>query len=267
MSRSPSMALASVQPRFRPSDINATDRAAGCCWRARYTASTMISASKNCLARRESERDFAKYKIANLPTATAQMRCIGMALLIPLSYGLGVRLFAFVLFDGTCKGKYISYFDGVIFSQVSKRYPRRSAVISTHFRLFFLLFLGSDAILPADRDANRLRHAANTSRTQLARCASAIRPAARVRTCGANSPLRQIALSFRAALRAGNSTRLRRSIEGAKRSEFGHLVRFAYGLQKDISAVSAAVDTSWSTGQVEGQIYDDQTSNVWPCGF
>ena len=27
-----------------------------------------------------------------------------------------------------------------------------------------------------------------------------------------------------------------------------------YGLQKDISAVAAAVDTQWSTGQVEGQI-------------
>ena len=65
--------------------------------------------------------------------------------------------------------------------------------------------------------------------------------------------LRQIALSFRAALTAEDSTHLRRWIEGAKRSEFGHVVRFAYGLQ-DISAVSAAVDTSWSTGQVEGQI-------------
>jgi transposase len=32
------------------------------------------------------------------------------------------------------------------------------------------------------------------------------------------------------------------------------LVRFGYGLQKDISAVAAAVDTSWSSGQVEGQI-------------
>jgi hypothetical protein len=31
-------------------------------------------------------------------------------------------------------------------------------------------------------------------------------------------------------------------------------VRFAYGLQKGICAVAAAVDTSWSTGQVEGQI-------------
>jgi transposase len=32
------------------------------------------------------------------------------------------------------------------------------------------------------------------------------------------------------------------------------VVRFAYGLQKDISAVAAAVTTSWSSGQVEGQI-------------
>lgn len=38
------------------------------------------------------------------------------------------------------------------------------------------------------------------------------------------------------------------------RNEFGALVRFAYGLQKDISAVAGAVDTPWSTGQVEGQI-------------
>ncbi len=32
------------------------------------------------------------------------------------------------------------------------------------------------------------------------------------------------------------------------------MVRFAYGLQKDLSAVAAAVETSWSSGQVEGQI-------------
>jgi transposase len=66
--------------------------------------------------------------------------------------------------------------------------------------------------------------------------------------------LRRIALSFRAALKAEKSTQLRRWIEGAKRCEFGHVVRFAYGLQKDISAVTAAVESSWSTGQVEGQI-------------
>ena len=65
--------------------------------------------------------------------------------------------------------------------------------------------------------------------------------------------LRQIALGFRAALTADESTQLRQWIEGAKHSEFGTVVRFAYGLQQDISAV-AAVDTSWSTGQVEAQI-------------
>ena len=32
------------------------------------------------------------------------------------------------------------------------------------------------------------------------------------------------------------------------------LVRFAYGLQNDITAVAAAADTRWSTGPVEGQI-------------
>jgi transposase len=56
------------------------------------------------------------------------------------------------------------------------------------------------------------------------------------------------------ALTADDSAQLRRWIEGAKRCEFGALVRFAYGLPKDISAVAAAVDTGWSTGQVEGQI-------------
>jgi len=66
--------------------------------------------------------------------------------------------------------------------------------------------------------------------------------------------LRRIALSFRAALTGKNSAQLQQWIHGAKRCEFGAVVRFAYGLQNDTSAVSAAVDTSWSTGQVEGQI-------------
>ena len=39
----------------------------------------------------------------------------------------------------------------------------------------------------------------------------------------------------------------------SKYCEFGAVVRFAYGLQKDLSAVAAAVDTSWSAGPVEGQ--------------
>ena len=66
--------------------------------------------------------------------------------------------------------------------------------------------------------------------------------------------LRRMALSFRSALEAEKSAQLRQWIHATKRCEFGALVRFAYGLQKDISAVAAAVDTPWSTGQVEGQI-------------
>jgi transposase len=66
--------------------------------------------------------------------------------------------------------------------------------------------------------------------------------------------LRRLALDFRDALKADESSHLRQWIQNAKRSPFGQLVRFAYGLQKDISAVTAAVDTPWSSGQVEGQI-------------
>jgi len=44
--------------------------------------------------------------------------------------------------------------------------------------------------------------------------------------------LRRIAISFRAALTAGDATYLQGWIAGAKRSEFGHVVRFAYGLQR-----------------------------------
>ena len=75
-----------------------------------------------------------------------------------------------------------------------------------------------------------------------------------IHQCPEVDNLRRIALSFRTALKADKSTQLRQWIEAGKRSEFGHVVRFAYGLQKDISAVTAAVETSWSTGQVEGQI-------------
>jgi transposase len=72
--------------------------------------------------------------------------------------------------------------------------------------------------------------------------------------CPAIIDLRKIALGFRAALAADDANQLRGWIDGAQHSEFGPLVRFAYGLQKDISAVAAAVTTSWSSGQVEGQI-------------
>ena len=40
----------------------------------------------------------------------------------------------------------------------------------------------------------------------------------------------------------------------AEHSGIGSLARFAAGLQKDLAAVLAAVETCWSNGQVEGQI-------------
>jgi len=66
--------------------------------------------------------------------------------------------------------------------------------------------------------------------------------------------LRNIALAFRSAMKAENAGPLLDWIRKAKHCEFGGVVRFAYGLQKDISAVTAAVELKWSTGQVEGQI-------------
>lgn len=65
--------------------------------------------------------------------------------------------------------------------------------------------------------------------------------------------LRNIALAFRAALKAADARLMREWIHNAKHCQFGSVVRFAYGLQKDISAVAAAVEMQWSTGQVEGQ--------------
>jgi transposase len=67
-------------------------------------------------------------------------------------------------------------------------------------------------------------------------------------------PLRRISLAFREALTSHEGEKMQQWIDRTKRCEFGSLVRFAYGLQKDISAVTAAVDTPWSTGQVEWQI-------------
>jgi len=66
--------------------------------------------------------------------------------------------------------------------------------------------------------------------------------------------LRQMALAFRAALTGGDAAKLRLWIEGARRCEYGPVVRFAYGLRKDLLAVSAAVEASWRISQVEGQI-------------
>lgn len=67
-------------------------------------------------------------------------------------------------------------------------------------------------------------------------------------------PLRNIALEFQNAFANRDPAALTKWIEATKRSPFGPLVRFAYGLQKDIEAVRAAVETTASNGQTEGQI-------------
>lgn len=66
--------------------------------------------------------------------------------------------------------------------------------------------------------------------------------------------LRSIALELRNVLETRDGGGLVRWINQTKHCPFGSLVRFAYGLQKDIAAVRAAVETGWSNGQVEGQI-------------
>ena len=66
--------------------------------------------------------------------------------------------------------------------------------------------------------------------------------------------LHLFAVEFREALQGQNASRGRRWIRDASESGIGPLVRFAYGLRRDIQAVMAAVETRWSSGQVEGQI-------------
>src|SRR5690349_19317867 len=66
--------------------------------------------------------------------------------------------------------------------------------------------------------------------------------------------LRGLSIQFGEAMTDTTAERLQAWINRAKKSELGPDVRFAYRLQKDIAAVRAAVETPWSTGQVEGQI-------------
>jgi transposase len=66
--------------------------------------------------------------------------------------------------------------------------------------------------------------------------------------------MRTLALDFRAVLNSKDSNQLNDWIQTAKLCSIGHIVRFAFGLQKDMAAVSAAVESPWSNGQVEGQI-------------
>lgn len=81
--------------------------------------------------------------------------------------------------------------------------------------------------------------------------------------------IRRMSLDFREALRCGDSRQLRRWIEAVRRSKIGPIIRFAWGLTKDLSAVTAAVDTDWSSANSKGQInrLKSQTPDVWTGGL
>jgi transposase len=66
--------------------------------------------------------------------------------------------------------------------------------------------------------------------------------------------LREFSGEFRGVFQKCEGPALPAWILRAQDSGIGPLARFAAGLQKDFSAVAAAVESPWSNGQVEGQI-------------
>ena len=75
-------------------------------------------------------------------------------------------------------------------------------------------------------------------------------------------PLRSIAIAFREALTSHDGMMLRTWINKVKHSEFGPLVRFGYGLQKDIAAVTAAVETIGATVKSKGRLIGSRRLSV-----
>jgi transposase len=69
--------------------------------------------------------------------------------------------------------------------------------------------------------------------------------------CPALRQLRKFAAEFRTVFEKGERAALRAWMTRARQSEIGSLARFATGLEKDFTAVLAAVETNWSNGQVE----------------
>jgi transposase len=72
--------------------------------------------------------------------------------------------------------------------------------------------------------------------------------------CPSIRSMRFLAMDFREAILSKDCDGMVHWIRTAAQSGIGPLVRFAYGLNKDFKAVIAAVQTSWSNGQTEGQI-------------
>jgi hypothetical protein len=73
-------------------------------------------------------------------------------------------------------------------------------------------------------------------------------------TCPQLLWMRTLAFDFREPLFSKDGQQMRHWITAAKHCGIGSLVRFGFGLQKDLLAVLAAVETSYSNGQVEGQV-------------
>lgn len=72
--------------------------------------------------------------------------------------------------------------------------------------------------------------------------------------CPSIRSMRALAMDFRDAMANKDSDGMLHWIRTTTRSGIGPLVRFAYGLKKDLGPVMAAVETPWSNGQIEGQI-------------
>ena len=61
-------------------------------------------------------------------------------------------------------------------------------------------------------------------------------------------------MDFREAISNKDPDGMQHWIRTTAQSGIGPLVRFAYGLKRDLGAVIAAVESPWSNGQIEGQI-------------
>jgi transposase len=75
-----------------------------------------------------------------------------------------------------------------------------------------------------------------------------------VASCPTLGLMRVLAEEFRQALFGNDASQMHDWIHSAMQSGIGPLIRFGYGLRKDLAAVTAAIETGWTSGQVEGQI-------------
>ena len=66
--------------------------------------------------------------------------------------------------------------------------------------------------------------------------------------------MRALAHDFRRALLGKDESAKLDWIRTATQSGIGPLIRFAFGLQRELKPVLAAVATQWSNGQTEGQV-------------